>query len=187
MTMTSATAVPQTSTTWNIDPAHSVAEFKVRHMMITNVKGQFSGIQGSLTLDEADITKSRIETSIDATSINTREPQRDAHLKSGDFLDVEKFPTLSFKSSHVTRSGVVELEVTGDLTIHGVTRTVVFNVEGPSAPSKDPWGNTRVGLSATTKISRKDFGLNWNATLETGGFLVGDEVTITLEVEFVKT
>ncbi len=185
--MTSASAIPQsTSTTWNIDPAHSVAEFKVRHMMITNVKGQFSGIQGSLILDEADITKSRVEASIDATSINTREPQRDAHLKSADFLDVEKFPTLSFKSSHVARGGVVELEATGDLTIHGVTHTVVFNVEGPSAPTKDPWGNTRIGLSATTKINRKDFGLNWNAALEAGGFLVGDEVTITLDVELVK-
>jgi polyisoprenoid-binding protein YceI len=184
--MTSTAAVPQTSTTWNIDPAHSVAEFKVRHMMITNVKGQFSGIQGSLILDEADIAKSHVEALIDAASINTREPQRDAHLKSADFLDVEKFPTLSFKSSHVARGGAVELEVTGDLTIHGVTRTVVFNVEGPSAPTKDPWGNTRVGLSATTKIQRKDFGLNWNAALETGGILVGEEVTITLEVELVK-
>ena len=184
--MTSTAAVPQTSTIWNIDPAHSVAEFKVRHMMITNVKGQFSGIQGSLILDEADITKSHVEASIDAASINTREPQRDAHLKSADFLDVEKFPTLSFKSSHVTRSGAVELEVTGDLTMHGVTRTVVFNVEGPSAPTKDPWGNTRVGLSATTRIQRKDFGLNWNAALEAGGFLVGEEVTITLDVELVK-
>jgi len=184
--MTSTAAVPQTSTTWNIDPAHSLAEFKVRHMMITNVKGQFSGIHGALTLDEADITKSRVEASFDAASINTREPQRDAHLRSADFLDVEKFPTLSFKSSHVTRGGEVELEVTGDLTIHGVTRTVVFSVEGPSAPTKDPWGNTRIGLSATTKIHRKDFGLNWNAALEAGGFLVGEEVTITLEVELVK-
>jgi polyisoprenoid-binding protein YceI len=187
--MTNATAVPQptsTSTTWNIDPAHSVAEFKVRHMMITNVKGQFSGIQGVLVLDEADVTKSRVEAFIDATSINTREPQRDAHLKSADFLDVEKFPSLSFKSSHVARGGVVELEVTGNLTIHGVTRTVVFSVEGPSAPAKDPWGNTRIGLSATTKIHRKDFGLNWNAALEAGGFLVGEEVTITLEAELVK-
>jgi polyisoprenoid-binding protein YceI len=185
--MTNATAVPQTtSTTWNIDPAHSVAEFKVRHMMITNVKGQFSGIKGTLTLDDADITKSRIEASIDAASLTTREPQRDAHLKSADFLEVEKFPTLSFTSSRVSRSGDGELEVTGDLSIHGVIRSVVFNTEGPSAAAKDPWGNTRVGLSATTKINRKDFGLTWNTALETGGVLVGDQVTITLEVQFVK-
>jgi polyisoprenoid-binding protein YceI len=167
--MTSATAIPQTtSTAWNIDPAHSVTEFKVRHMMITNVKGQFSGIKGTLTLADADIAKSRVEASIDAASLNTREPQRDTHLKSADFLDVEKFPTLSFTSSRVSRSGAV------------------FNVEELSAPAKDPWGNTRVGLSATTKIDRKDFGLTWNTALETGGVLVGDQVTITLEVQFVK-
>jgi polyisoprenoid-binding protein YceI len=183
----STPAVSQsTGTTWNIDPAHSVAEFKVRHMMITNVKGQFSGIKGSLTLDDADITKSRVEATIDAASLNTREPQRDAHLKSADFLEVEKFPALSFTSSSVSRVGADQLDVTGDLTIHGVTRAVVFSVEGPSAPAKDPWGNVRVGLSATTKIHRKDFGLNWNAALEAGGFLVGEEVAITLELELVK-
>lgn len=183
--MSNTMAVPQL-TTWNVDPVHSVAEFKVRHMMIANVKGQFSGIQGSLALDDADVTNSRVEASIEADSINTREPQRDAHLKSADFLDVEKFPNLSFKSSGITRKGTGELEVTGDLTIHGVSRPVVFRVEGPSAPAKDPWGNERVGLSATTKINRKDFGLNWNTALEAGGFLVGDEVTITLDVQFVK-
>jgi len=185
--MTNAAATPQaSSTTWKIDPAHSAAEFKVRHMMISNVKGQFSGIKGALTLDEADITKSRVEATIDAATINTREPQRDADLQGANFLEVEKFPTLSFVSSHLTRTGPVELEVTGELTIHGVSRPVVFNVEGPSAPLKDPWGNTRVGLSATTKINRKDFGLNWNAVLEAGGFLIGDEVTITLEVKLLK-
>ncbi len=181
----STTVMPQV-TTWNIDAAHSVAEFKVRHMMISNVKGEFSGIKGSLSLDGADPTNSRIEASIDAASINTREPQRDAHLKSADFFDVEKFPTLSFKSSRITRTDENELKVTGDLTIHGVTQSVVFAVEGPSAPAKDPWGNTRVGLAATAKINRKDFGLRWNAGLETGGILVGDEVTISLELQFVK-
>lgn len=184
--MTTVTA-PQTAvTTWNIDPVHSVAEFKVKHMMISNVKGQFSGVSGTLSLDEADVTKSRIEASIPAASINTREEQRDAHLKSAEFFDVEKFPTLSFKSTRVARRGEGELAVEGDLTIHGVTRNVVFAVEGPTAPGKDPWGGTRIGLSATTKVNRKDYGLAWNATLETGGFLIGDEVTITLEVEFVK-
>jgi polyisoprenoid-binding protein YceI len=183
----STITVPQTAvSTWNIDPVHSVAEFKVKHMMISNVKGQFTGIKGKLSFDESDITNSRIEATIDAASINTREPQRDAHLKSPDFFDVEKFPTLSFKSNRVIRVEDAELGVAGALTIHGVTRHVVFVVEGPSSPTKDPWGNIRLGLSATTKINRKDFGLTWNAALETGGILVGDEVTITLDVQFVK-
>jgi polyisoprenoid-binding protein YceI len=183
----SPVAAPQTTTsTWNIDPAHSVAEFKVKHMMISNVKGQFSSVTGLLSLDEIDITSSRVEASIDAASINTRDAQRDAHLKSADFFDVEKFPTLSFKSTRVRRAGDGELAVEGELTIHGITRKVVFTVEGPTAPVKDPWGNTRVGLSASTKINRKDFGLTWNAALETGGILVGDEVAITLEAEFLK-
>jgi polyisoprenoid-binding protein YceI len=183
----STTATPQTaSTTWNIDPVHSVAEFKVKHMMISNVKGQFAGIKGFLTLDEVNISNSQVQASIDAASITTRDAQRDAHLKSADFLDVEKIPTLSFKSTRVSRVGNGELAVAGDLTIHGVTRNVVFAVEGPTPPAKDPWGNIRLGLSGTTKINRKDFGLTWNATLETGGILVGDEVTITLDAQFVK-
>jgi polyisoprenoid-binding protein YceI len=185
----SALATPQittATTTWNIDPVHSNAQFKVKHMMISNVKGEFTAVSGSLTLDSADITKSRVEASIDATTINTRDPQRDAHLKSPDFFDVEKFPTLAFKSTRVSKTSEGELAAAGDLTIHGITRNVVFEVEGPTAPMKDPWGNTRMGLSATTRISRKDFGLTWNASLETGGILVGDEVTITLDVEFIK-
>ena len=185
--MSTTATTPQTSiATWNLDPVHSVAEFKVKHMMISNVKGQFTGISGLLTLDEADIANSRIEATIDATSINTREPQRDAHLKSADFFDVEKYPSLVFRSTAVKRTGDEELAVTGDLTIHGVTKQVVFSVDGPAPQAKDPWGNTRIGLSATTKINRKDFGLTWNAALETGGILVGEEVTITLDVQFVK-
>lgn len=171
--------------TWTIDPAHSAAEFKVKHMMISNVKGQFSKLTGTLSLDPADITRSSVTATIDATSINTREPQRDAHLKSADFFDVEKFPTLEFKSTRVTRTGDDELKVEGELTIHGVTKNVTFAVEGPSAANKDPWGNQRIGLTATTKINRKDYGLTWNAALETGGILVGEEVTITLDVQFV--
>ena len=182
-----ATATPRIAvSTWNIDRAHSAAEFKVKHMMISNVKGQFAKVQGALTLDEDDITQSRVEASIEANSISTRDPERDAHLKSPDFLDVEKHPTLSFQSTHIMRTGDGELAVAGDLTIRGITRKVVFAVDGPSQPAKDPWGNTRIGLSAATKINRKDFGLTWNAALETGGILVGDEVTITLDVQFVK-
>lgn len=180
-------ATTQTApTTWKIDPVHSVAEFKVKHMMISNVKGQFTAVNGVLTLDEADVSKSRVEVTIEAASINTREPQRDTHLKSADFFDVEKYPTLSFTSKRIVSAGDGELTMTGDLSIHGVTREVVFAVEGPTAPGKDPWGNTRIGASATTKINRKDYGLVWNAALETGGILVGDEVTITLDVQFVK-
>src|SRR5437588_10638334 len=183
----STQATPQTMTsTWKIDPVHSVAEFKVKHMMISNVKGQFTAVTGVATLDEADVAKSRVEASIDAASVNTREAQRDAHLKSADFFDVEKFPTLSFKSTRIKSIGDGELAVTGDLAIHGVTRPVTFNVEGPTSPNKDPWGNTRIGLSATARINRKDFGLTWNAALETGGILVGDEITITLDVQFLK-
>ncbi len=184
--MTTATAAISGVTTWNIDPVHSVAEFKVKHMMISNVKGQFTGVSGKLLLDANDLAKSQVEASIDASTINTRDAQRDGHLKSADFFDVEKYPTLNFRSTRVERSRDDELAVTGDLTIRGVTRQVVFQVEGPTPAAKDPWGNTRIGLSAVTKINRKDFGLTWNAALETGGILVGDDVTITLDVQFVR-
>lgn len=152
-------------------------------MMISNVKGQFATVEGALTLDEADHTNSRVEASIEAASINTRDAQRDIHLKSEDFFHAEKFPTLSFKSTRITRTGNGELAVAGDLTIRGVTRSVVFT-EGP--PRQGSLGQYPPGLSATTKINRKDFGLMWNATLETGSILVGDEVTITLDVQFGK-
>jgi len=171
---------------WNLDPAHSVAEFKVKHMMISNVKGQFTGVSGHLTLDETDITKSRVEATIDANTINTREPQRDAHLKSADFFDVEKHPTLEFRTTSIRTTDEGELEAAGILTIHGVSREVKFAVEGPTAPAQDPWGNLRLGLSASTKFNRKDYGLTWNAALEAGGVLVGEDVAITLDVEFVK-
>jgi polyisoprenoid-binding protein YceI len=184
--MSTTAALQSATTVLNIDPVHSVAEFKVKHMMISNVKGQFTNVTGLMNFDEADVTRSGIEASIEAASINTRDAQRDGHLKSADFFDVEKYPTLSFKSTRVTRTGEGELAVSGDLTIHGVTREVVFAVEGPTPPAKDPWGNTRVGLSASTKINRKHYGLTWNTTLETGGILVGDEVTITLDMQFVK-
>jgi len=174
------------TSTWNIDPSHTVAEFKVRHMMISNVKGQFAKATGRLVLDESELMNSHVEATIDAASIETRDPQRDAHLKSGDFLDVESFPTLSFKSTSISLVRAGELAVEGELTVRDVTRKVLFDVEGPTPPAKDPWGNTRVAVSATTKISRKDFGLTWNSALESGGVLVGDEVTITLDVQFVK-
>jgi polyisoprenoid-binding protein YceI len=186
MSQTSPQASQQTST-WEVDPVHSSAEFKVKHMMIANVRGHFSKISGVLTLDESDVTKSKVETSIEAASIDTRDEQRDTHLRSADFLDVENHPWLTFVSTRVNKLGIGELSVEGDLTIRGVTRNVTFSVEGPTPPTKDPWGNVRIAVSATTRINRKNFGLTWNTTLETGGILVGDEVTITLDTEFVKS
>jgi polyisoprenoid-binding protein YceI len=186
MSQTSPQASQQTST-WEVDPVHSSAEFKVKHMMIANVRGHFSKISGVLTLDESDVTKSKVETSIEAASIDTRDEQRDTHLRSADFLDVENHPWLTFVSTRVNKLGIGELSVEGDLTIRGVTRKVTFSVEGPTPPTKDPWGNVRIAVSATTRINRKNFGLTWNTTLETGGILVGDEVTITLDTEFVKS
>lgn len=188
--MTAAAEIPTnaatTVTTWSIDPAHSAAEFKVKHLMISNVRGKFTGLTGTLKLNEGDVSKSSIEASIPVATVSTGDEQRDGHLKSGDFFDAEKFPTMAFKSTKIVPDGEGELKVTGDLTLHGATKPVTFSVEGPSQPSKDPWGNTRIGLSATAKINRKDFGLSWNAALETGGVMVGEEVTISLDVEFIK-
>ena len=184
--MSTTAVTPTSATTWNIDPTHSHAEFKVRHLMISNVKGSFPKVSGVLTLDNADLTKSHVEATIDVASIETRDAQRDAHLKSADFFEVEKFPTMTFKSTKVTVTATGEGTVEGDLTIRDVTKPVVFEVEGPTAPTKDPWGNLRVGVAATSKISRKEYGLTWSAPLEAGGVMIGDEVTITLEVEFVK-
>jgi polyisoprenoid-binding protein YceI len=181
-----ATAERQATTTWNIDPIHTAAEFKVRHMMITNVRGHFTAVTGVVQLGQDDVTNSRVEAQIDASSIDTRNAQRDAHLRSADFFDVERFPTLSFLSTRVSRIGEGELSMEGDLTIRGVTRKVVFAVDGPSAPAQDPWGHTRIGLSAKAKIDRKDFGLTWNAALEAGGVLVGDDVTITLDIQLLR-
>lgn len=184
--MSAATSGMSTVTTWKIDPAHSVAEFKVKHMMIANVKGKFTGITGMLNLDEADPARSSVEAAIPLGTVFTGDAQRDTHLKSADFFDVEKHSEMTFKSSRIEVKSPGQLAVIGSLTIHGVSQTVTFAVEGPTPPAKDPWGHTRVGLEATTRINRKDFGLGWNAALETGGVLVGEEVAITLDVEFVK-
>lgn len=184
--MSTSTATPTTLTTWNLDPAHSTAQFKVKHMMISNVKGNFTGLSGVLKLDAANPSGSSVEASIDVTTVNTGDAQRDGHLKSADFFDADQFPALRFKSTKVTSSGGGDYAVTGDLTLHGVTKSVTFSVEDVSEPSKDPWGNLRIGLSASTKINRKDFGLSWNTALETGGVLVGEDVTISLDVQFIK-
>jgi polyisoprenoid-binding protein YceI len=173
-------------TTWNIDPAHSAAEFAVRHMMISYVKGKFSGLSGVLKLDETDYAHSTVEVSIPTASIRTVDEKLDAHLKSEDFFDVERFPTLTFRSKSIRFTGGHGYAVAGDLTIRGITRPVDLTLNDLSGPSKDPWGNVRIGLSGSTRINRKDFGFIWNAPLEFGGVLVGDEVAITLDVQFIK-
>jgi polyisoprenoid-binding protein YceI len=163
MSSATATATPAGTTVvssiWNIDPAHSAAEFKVRHMMISNVKGKFSGLSGVLKLDESDYTHSAVEVSIPAASARTVDDKLDAHLKTADFFDVEKIPTLTFRSASIRSTGGCDYEVTGDLTIRGVTKSVILGVSDVSAPSKDPWGNQRIGLSGAAKIDRRDFGL----------------------------
>ncbi|MEJ5368742.1 MAG: YceI family protein [Bryobacteraceae bacterium] len=171
--------------TYTIDGSHSKAQFSVRHLMVSNVRGEFSKITGKIEYDEKKPEAIQIEATIDVNSINTGEPKRDAHLKSPDFFDVARFPTMTFrsKSARKTADG---LAVTGDLTIHGVTKEVVLQVEGPTPEIRDPWGNLRRGATATTKINRRDFGLTWNAALETGGVVVGEEVSITIDVEAVR-
>jgi polyisoprenoid-binding protein YceI len=180
-----ATTLTTPTTTWNIDPAHSAAEFKVKHMMISYVRGKFSGISGVLHRYEADHTRSTLEVSIDVSTVNTLDAQRDGHLRSADFFHVEKFPTMVFKSTRIERKGD-GFAVTGDLTVRDVTKPVTLTVEEISEPANDPWGNTRLGLTASAKINRKDFGLTYNTALETGGVLVGEDVAITLDVQFIK-
>ena len=172
--------------TYTIDPTHSTAGFKVRHLMVSNVRGEFSKVTGKVVFDPAAPENAKVEAHIDATTIHTRDEQRDTHLKSADFLDVEKFPEITFVSKKIAGSDG-EWKVIGDLTIHGVTKEVTLEAEGPSPEVKDPWGNVKSGASATTKISRKDFGIVFNMALETGGVMVGDEVTITLELELLRT
>ncbi|GFO69613.1 polyisoprenoid-binding protein [Geomonas limicola] len=174
------------ASTWSIDPEHSNIGFKVRHMMVSNVKGSFEKASGSVEINDQDISKSKVEVVIDTNSVNTNIAKRDAHLRGPDFFDTAKYPTMTFVSKKVAKAGKDKLKVTGDLTLHGVTRQVVLDVDGPSKESKDPWGNIRKGATASTKISRKDFGLVYNAALETGGVAVGDEVAITLEIEMIR-
>ena len=174
-----------TVTSWDFDLVHSGINFHVRHLMISKVHGRFTGWRGILEIDDADPTKSRIEVTIDAATIDTNEQRRDDHLRSADFLEVEKHPEIKFKGTHIAREGDDRFSVTGDLQIHGVTRPVVLEVERHGTV-KDPWGGTRTGFSAKTSISRKDYGLTWNTVLEAGGVTVGDKVEITLEIEVIK-
>jgi polyisoprenoid-binding protein YceI len=173
---------------WDIDPSHSSVSFTVKHLMVSNVRGEFSKVKGSATWEKPDFSDAKVEVVIDAGSIDTREAKRDAHLKSPDFFDVQKFPTLTFKSKRVEKGKEKgHLTLVGDLTMHGVTKEVAFDVTGPTAEQKTPWGTTSVGADAKAKINRKDFGLGWNKALETGGVVVGEDVNIEIGLELSKT
>ena len=172
--------------TWQIDPDHSSFQFKVRHLMVSNVKGDFTKVKGAVTMDDKDISNLNVELTIDAASVNTGHAKRDEHLRGSDFFDVAKYPTITFVSKKVIKDGPDRLKVTGDLTLHGVTREVTVNVEGPTQEVKDPGGNFRRGATGTARINRKDFGLTWNRALETGGVVVGEDVDIFVEIELIK-
>ena len=172
--------------TYMLEPAHSRAHFKVRHMMIANVRGEFSKVSGTVTFDPSNAAGCKVSAEIDVNSINTHEPDRDNHLKSADFLDAANFPTIRFQSKKIEAEGGDSYKVTGDLTIRGATKEVVLRVDDVTPEVKDPWGYLRRGAEATTKINRKDFGLTWNQALETGGVLVGETVEITLAMELAR-
>jgi polyisoprenoid-binding protein YceI len=174
------------TTEWKIDPAHSSAQFSVRHLAISTVRGAFSKVTGTVVVDDKDIAKSTVDVTIDVTTVDTREPGRDNDLRSDHFFDVAHFPTMTFKSKKVEQVSPGKLKVTGDLTIRGTTKEVVLDVDGPTAPVKDPWGNQRVAANASTKINRQDFGVKWNATMDNGGVVVGDDVNITIDAEMIK-
>jgi len=173
------------TTTYQIDPRHSSAGFGVTHLMISTVRGEFHGVTGTVVVDDSDISKSTVNVTIDATTVDTREPDRDKHLKSDAFFDVAKYPTITFQSTKVERNNDGSLNVTGDLTIRGVTKTAVLTSTLPKSPIKDPWGLQRTAVSASTKINRQDFGVAWNQKLDSGGVVVGDDVNITLDVEMI--
>ncbi|HUF25701.1 MAG TPA: YceI family protein [Gemmatimonadaceae bacterium] len=184
-TTTKTTAQSAGTSTWKLDPAHSSIEFAVRHLMIATVRGRFGGIDGTLTLDERDPRASRVEATIQTASIDTRTEQRDQHLRSADFFDVERFPTISFRSRRIDGDVNGSFRVTGDLTIRDVMREVVLDATN-NGRAKDPWGNEHLAIEARGKVDRREFGLTWNQALEAGGVLVGDEIKLNLEVQFLK-
>jgi polyisoprenoid-binding protein YceI len=174
------------TSTWQIDPAHSSAQFAVRHLAISTVRGAFSKVTGTVVFDDKDVSKSSVDVTIDVSTVDTREPNRDKDLMSDHFFDVAHYPTMTFKSTKVEQAGVGKLKITGDLTIHGTTKQVVLDVDGPTAAVKDPWGNQRAAVNATTKINRQDYGVKWNATMDNGGVVVGDDVSITIDAEMIQ-
>jgi polyisoprenoid-binding protein YceI len=185
--LAAALSLPAAAATspWQIDPAHSAAQFAVKHLAISTVRGAFTSVKGTVQFDDKDITKSSVDVTIDVNSVDTRQPDRDKDLRSDHFFDAEHFPTITFKSKRVEQLSPGKLKITGDLTIHGITKEVVLDVDGPTAPVKDPWGNQRMAINATTKINRQDFGVKWNATMDNGGVVVGDDVSITIDAEMI--
>ena len=171
--------------TYQLDPSHSSINFSVKHMMIAKVHGGFEKMSGVLSYDPKNPTATMVEVNIEVASINTRDTARDTHLKSAEFFDAEKYPSITYKSVRV-KEKKGDLTIVGELTIHGITQPVTVELERPSEEMKDPWGNLKIGASGSAKLKRKDFGLTWNAALEAGGLLVGDDVNITLDVQFVK-
>ena len=179
-------ASPAATTTWQIDPAHTSAGFAVKHMMISTVRGQFKGVTGTIIWDDQDVSKSIVAVTIDASTVDTGEPKRDADLRSDHFFEVAKYPIITFKSKKIEAISSGRLKIAGDLTIHGVTKEVVLDIEGPSPAIKDPWGNTRIAANAATEVNRQDFGVKWNADIDGGGVVVGDKVAITIDLEMIK-
>jgi len=174
------------TTIWQIDPQHTAAGFSIKHLMISTVRGQFKSVTGTVVWDDQDINKSKVDVTIDANTVDTSEPKRDADLKSANFFDVAHYPTITFKSKKIEQVSAGKIKITGDLTIHGVTKEVALNVEGPTGPVKDPWGNTRVAASATTKINRQDYGIKWDNKMDNGGLVVSNDVDITIDLEMIK-
>ncbi len=174
-----------TKTKWTIDPTHSGVDFSIKHMMFSNVKGSFNQFDAIIEANPLDLTTATIEFNVNLASVDTRNEDRDNHLRSGDFFDVEVYPTMTFKATTIVNNGDGEYEVTGDLSIHGVTKQETFTVNYEGS-GKDPWGNEKVGFSAAGSIKRSDYGLTWNSALETGGVLVGDKVKINIELQAVK-
>jgi len=172
--------------TFEIDSAHTNAQFAVRHLMVSKVRGHLGKVTGTVNVDDTDPTKSSVEATIDVTAISTGEPKRDEHLKSPDFFDAARYPAITFKSKKVTKVGDEKFQMTGDLTIHGVTKEVVLDLEGSPTPFKDPMGHFKLGGAATTRLNRKDFGILWNKSLDGGGVVVSDEVDVTIDIELIK-
>ena len=171
---------------WDVDSSHAVVGFSVKHLTISNVKGEFAKVSGTVDFDGKNTQGAKIDITIDASTVDTRDLKRDEHLKSADFLDVAKFPTITFKSKKIMLAKKGKFKATGDLTIRGVTKEVTLDISDLTAEVKDPWGNTRIGVNATTIINRKDFGASWNKVLDNGGLVVGDEVKVNLEIELIK-
>jgi polyisoprenoid-binding protein YceI len=186
LALASVPALHAQAVNWRIDPLHSSAQFSVRHMMISTVRGQFGGVRGTVVYDPANPAASSVEVTIDCTTLNTGEAKRDANLKTADFFDVKRYPVMTFKSKGVEAVSPGKLKVTGDLTINAITRPVVLDLEGPTPPIKDPEGRQKIGVSGTTKVSRKEFGILYNPIMESGGVAVSDEVSIVLEIELIK-